>query len=59
MKSFFFFNFANFFLSGCSTFLKTLACDTYGFFIEEGSEINYQGTLEYATNLNFFLNFRV
>lgn len=29
--------------SGCSTFLKTIAGETHGFFVEESSEINYQG----------------
>ena len=29
--------------SGCSTFLKTVAGETHGFFIGEGSELNYQG----------------
>ncbi len=29
--------------SGCSTFLKTIAGDTNGFFIDEKSQINYQG----------------
>lgn len=29
--------------SGCSTFLKTVAGETHGFFIDKGSDINYQG----------------
>ncbi|TVY89849.1 ZEB2-regulated ABC transporter [Lachnellula willkommii] len=29
--------------SGCSTFLKTIAGETHGFFVEESSKINYQG----------------
>lgn len=29
--------------SGCSTLLKTLAGETHGFFIDEGTHINYQG----------------
>ncbi|OQO05241.1 hypothetical protein B0A48_09008 [Cryoendolithus antarcticus] len=29
--------------SGCSTFLKTLTGETHGFFVDDGSEINYQG----------------
>lgn len=29
--------------SGCSTFLKTIAGETHGFYVDEGSEINYQG----------------
>ena len=29
--------------SGCSTFLKTVAGETHGFFIGDGSELNYQG----------------
>lgn len=30
--------------SGCSTFLKTIAGETHGFFVDEASKINYQGT---------------
>ncbi|PSN60936.1 putative multidrug resistance ABC transporter [Corynespora cassiicola Philippines] len=29
--------------SGCSTFLKTIAGETHGFYIDESSHINYQG----------------
>ena len=29
--------------SGCSTFLKTIAGDTHGFHIDNGSELNYSG----------------
>lgn len=29
--------------SGCSTFLKTISCETHGFNIEKDSYINYQG----------------
>ncbi|KAL2431395.1 ABC multidrug transporter C [Exophiala dermatitidis] len=29
--------------SGCSTFLKTIAGETHGFVVDEGSYINYQG----------------
>jgi ATP-binding cassette subfamily G (WHITE) protein 2 (PDR) len=29
--------------SGCSTFLKTISGETHGFFIDQKSEINYQG----------------
>ncbi|KAI7910968.1 ABC transporter CDR4 [Pyricularia oryzae] len=29
--------------SGCSTFLKTLACETYGFTVDKESRLNYQG----------------
>lgn len=29
--------------SGCSTFLKTIAGDTHGFHVDDGSEINYSG----------------
>lgn len=29
--------------SGCSTFLKTMAGETHGFYIEEGTTLNYQG----------------
>jgi ABC-type multidrug transport system fused ATPase/permease subunit len=30
--------------SGCSTFLKTITGETHGFFVDERSHINYQGT---------------
>ena len=39
--------------SGCSTFLKTVAGETHGFFIEEGSELNYQGIGRKAMTENF------
>jgi len=29
--------------SGCSTFLKTLANETHGFFVSDQSKINYRG----------------
>lgn len=29
--------------SGCSTFLKTIAGETHGFFVDENAKINYQG----------------
>lgn len=29
--------------SGCSTFLKTIAGETHGFFVDQSSNINYQG----------------
>lgn len=29
--------------SGCSTFLKTISGETHGFFVDDSSEINYQG----------------
>lgn len=29
--------------SGCSTFLKTIAGETYGFHVDNGSSVNYQG----------------
>lgn len=29
--------------SGCTTLLKTIASDTHGFYIDDGSEVNYQG----------------
>ena len=29
--------------SGCTTFLKTVAGETHGFYVDDGSEINYQG----------------
>lgn len=31
--------------SGCSTFLKTIAGETHGFFVDQTSDINYQGTM--------------
>lgn len=31
--------------SGCSTLLKTISGETHGFYIGEGSNINYQGML--------------
>lgn len=34
---------ANHIHSGCSTFLKTIAGETHGFYIDEKSQINYQG----------------
>ena len=37
--------------SGCTTFLKALAGQTHGFFIDEKSKINYQGNQR--TNLAF------
>lgn len=30
--------------SGCSTFLKTIAGETHGFYVDECSKMNYQGT---------------
>ena len=30
--------------SGCSTFLKTITGETHGFFVDQNSHINYQGT---------------
>lgn len=29
--------------SGCTTFLKTMAGDTYGLYVDENSSLNYQG----------------
>ncbi|KAH8805062.1 ABC transporter CDR4 [Xylogone sp. PMI_703] len=29
--------------SGCSTFLKTIAGETYGYWLDKGSHVNYQG----------------
>lgn len=29
--------------SGCSTLLKTIAGETHGFYLEEGSNLQYQG----------------
>lgn len=40
---FVFFFIANILYSGCTTFLKSIACDTHGFFIDESTNINYQG----------------
>ena len=31
--------------SGCSTLLKTMSGETHGFYIADGSHINYQGML--------------
>ena len=33
--------------SGCSTLLKTLACNTHGIYLSEDSEINYQGEMRF------------
>jgi len=30
--------------SGCTTFLKTIAGETYGFYVDKNSDLNYQGT---------------
>lgn len=35
--------------SGCTTFLKSVACETYGFHIEDKTEWNYQGEYEHLT----------
>lgn len=34
--------------SGCTTFLKSVACETYGFHLEENTEWNYQGEYKNA-----------
>ena len=39
--------------SGCSTFLKTIAGETHGFYIDQGSEINYQGIAPQQMHKNF------
>jgi hypothetical protein len=36
---------ANWNSSGCSTLLKTISGETHGFFVDDSSEINYQGSL--------------
>ena len=39
--------------SGCSTFLKTIAGETHGFFVDESSSINYQGIGPDVMHKNF------
>lgn len=39
--------------SGCSTLLKTIAGETHGIYIEQGSEINYQGIEAKQMHSNF------
>ncbi|KAK4696934.1 ATP-binding cassette, subfamily G (WHITE), member 2, PDR, partial [Lecanoromycetidae sp. Uapishka_2] len=39
--------------SGCSTLLKTIAGETHGFFIDEHSDINYQGIPKEAMHKDF------
>jgi len=39
--------------SGCSTFLKTIAGETNGFFIDDKSNINYQGITPKQMHKNF------
>jgi ATP-binding cassette subfamily G (WHITE) protein 2 (PDR) len=39
--------------SGCSTFLKTVSGETHGFFVDESSEINYQGISPKMMNKDF------
>jgi len=39
--------------SGCSTFLKTVAGETHGFFIDERSHFNYQGITPKQMHKNF------
>ncbi|GAA5843073.1 hypothetical protein JCM11251_002723 [Rhodosporidiobolus azoricus] len=39
--------------SGCSTFLKTLANETHGFYIDDDSKINYQGITPEQMKKNF------
>lgn len=42
--------------SGCSTFLKTISGETHGFFVDEKSDINYQGAYINATKATFHAN---
>lgn len=37
--------------SGCSTFLKTITGDTHGFFVDEKSKLNYQGTFAHIYHI--------
>ncbi|KAF8459891.1 putative ABC transporter [Kalaharituber pfeilii] len=39
--------------SGCSTFLKTVAGETHGFYVDDKSEINYQGIPKEVMHKNF------
>lgn len=39
--------------SGCSTFLKTIAGETHGFFVDESSYLNYQGISPELMRKNF------
>jgi ATP-binding cassette subfamily G (WHITE) protein 2 (PDR) len=39
--------------SGCSTFLKTITGETHGFFVDQNSEINYQGVSPELMNKNY------
>lgn len=39
--------------SGCSTLLKTMSGETHGFFIGDGSHINYQGMLHRSISQRF------
>ncbi|KAH9210253.1 AtrD, ABC-transporter [Leptodontidium sp. 2 PMI_412] len=39
--------------SGCSTLLKTISGETHGFFIDQASEINYQGIPKETMHTNF------
>ncbi|GAA5996079.1 uncharacterized protein JCM10292_004935, partial [Rhodotorula paludigena] len=39
--------------SGCSTFLKTLANETHGFYLEEDTKINYRGITPKQMKKNF------
>lgn len=39
--------------SGCSTFLKTLANETHGYFVDEESKINYKGITPKQMKKNF------
>jgi ATP-binding cassette subfamily G (WHITE) protein 2 (PDR) len=42
--------------SGCSTFLKTIAGETHGFFVDEASKTNYQGASTKDCNRNSLAN---
>ncbi|KAK9454812.1 ABC-2 type transporter-domain-containing protein [Dipodascopsis uninucleata] len=39
--------------SGCSTFLKTIAGETHGYYVDEDSEINYQGVPSHLMKTQF------
>lgn len=39
--------------SGCSTFLKTITGETHGFFVDEKSNLNYQGVSPELMNKNY------
>ncbi|KAK9454813.1 ABC-2 type transporter-domain-containing protein [Dipodascopsis uninucleata] len=39
--------------SGCSTFLKTIAGETHGYYVDEDSDINYQGVPSHLMKTQF------